>query len=169
MMSPALVFLGRSPPSLILTTCTVAHSPRIHLFLALMRKLGLSSSLLLEACSAASCLVPSSPPVGGRRLCKFLQRQINWVIAVAFPASVLLSFVSLCSQAPTLSFLVLNIEKQKKVPLWRLHLHGAAWLSDLTGKAPLFRQKKVWHAHTRRNLLHSLQAHLAAVWKKGWM
>lgn len=59
------LFFG--PPSLILTTCAGAPIPRFHLFPALMRKLCLSSSLLLEACSAASYLVPSSPSVRGTK------------------------------------------------------------------------------------------------------
>lgn len=150
-------FLGRSPPSLILTTCAGAPSLDSTFFRALMRKLCVSSSLLLEACSAASYLVTSSPSVRGTKAGRVSAKadQLH-DFAVAFPASVPRSFASLCSQAPTLSLLFLNVEEQKKkkkkVLLWGPRLHGAAWLSDLTGTAPLFRQKSLTCTHSEKSV-----------------
>lgn len=81
--------------------------------------------------------------------------------------SLLCSFICLCSYSLTSS---LRFEKEKKnLFLWWQWPHGASRPSDLTDKAPLFRQKvrhANTHAHTERNLFDRLQAHLAITQEK---
>lgn len=115
-ISPALVFLGWSPPSLILTTCTAADSPRIHLFLALMRN---GNSVWAPLCCWRPAVrhpiwSPPHPQWGDKGSASFCKgRSIARSLSLSLPPP-LPSFVSLCSQAPTLGFLFLNMEKHKK-------------------------------------------------------
>lgn len=47
---------------------------------------------------------------------------------------------------------VFEHRETKKVPLWRRRLHGGAWLPDLTGKVPLFRQKSLTCTHSEKSV-----------------
>lgn len=129
-------------------------------FGALMRKLCLSSSELLEACSAASCLLPSSPLVGDEDSASFCRSRS---MLRPLPRSCTRSFVP--RRRRWFIYLILFFMKKKN----RIMATASSWCSLVVWsgwRGPVVQAKRVWRADTLRNLLHNLQAHLAAALEK---
>lgn len=150
-------FCGSSSLTLILATCTklVVVVPT---FSSLMRNLCLSSALLLETCGAALHLPPISHPHRGKteRSAVAKTDQMHHLCH-----SLSLSLVLLHLPLFSLANIKHVVWKGKSLLLWWRRPHGAARLPDLTGCSG-----RKFDTHTKWNLFHGLQGHLAIAQEK---